>query len=234
MRGKRRIGLGRLRVPSVSPAPSPHAADATAGYVAICVYSEAAIVSKGLESCLHGAQPGWEVVARPATDAALAATIGSSHPRLVVAAAPFDESAVVQICASSDVPGLLLISPHGLARELQLLRLGAAGVLAVNLTEKELIRHVEDLVAGRTVVSTDALDRLSGRIDDPPPPLSKREGEIVHLVALGFTNREIAEQLFLAPSTVKTYVARTCTKLGVGNRRALLRFALDAGMNPRV
>jgi two-component system response regulator NreC len=62
--------------------------------------------------------------------------------------------------------------------------------------------------------------------------LSPREKEVLRLVALGYTNREIAEQLFLSVRTVETYRARLMEKLGLKSRGELVRYALRKGIRP--
>jgi len=60
--------------------------------------------------------------------------------------------------------------------------------------------------------------------------LSQREKEVLRLVALGYTNRQIAHQLFLSVKTVETYRARLMTKLNLKSRSALVRYALRKGL----
>ena len=60
--------------------------------------------------------------------------------------------------------------------------------------------------------------------------LSPREAEVFRLVALGYRNTEIAEELFISVKTVETYKARMMSKLGLGTRAALVRLALELGL----
>ena len=60
--------------------------------------------------------------------------------------------------------------------------------------------------------------------------LSQREREVLRLVALGYTNRQIADQLFLSIKTVETYRARVMEKLDLKSRSALVRYALQRGL----
>jgi DNA-binding NarL/FixJ family response regulator len=63
-----------------------------------------------------------------------------------------------------------------------------------------------------------------------PVGLSAREVEVLGLVAAGLSNAEIAALLSLSPRTVKAHVANIFGKLGVANRAAATRFALDHGL----
>jgi DNA-binding NarL/FixJ family response regulator len=60
--------------------------------------------------------------------------------------------------------------------------------------------------------------------------LSEREQEVVRYTAMGFSSRETAGQLHLSPKTVETYRQRVYEKLGIGQRKDLVRFALAAGI----
>ena len=61
--------------------------------------------------------------------------------------------------------------------------------------------------------------------------LSKREREVLHLLAQGHSNRAIADQLFIAEATVKVHVTAIFTKLGVDSRSAATAFAIRNGLS---
>ncbi len=79
------------------------------------------------------------------------------------------------------------------------------------------------LLSQRVTGTRDARDVL-------PAGLTEREVEVLRLLATGLTNREIAAQLFLSPFTVKRHVSNILTKLGVTNRAAATRSAVDHGL----
>jgi DNA-binding CsgD family transcriptional regulator len=60
--------------------------------------------------------------------------------------------------------------------------------------------------------------------------LSRREAEVLRLVAAGLSNAEVAERLFLSPRTVDAHLRRIYPKLGVAGRAAAVRFAVDHGL----
>jgi two-component system response regulator NreC len=60
--------------------------------------------------------------------------------------------------------------------------------------------------------------------------LSQREGQVLRLLALGYTNRQIAERLYLSTRTVETYRARIMEKLNLKTRVALVRYAMEKGL----
>lgn len=143
----------------------------------------------------------------------------------------------------SEVPVLVLTTFDDDELVLRALRAGAKGYLLKDVALEELVGAICALAAGETLVQSTLTDRLlsgigSGTSPEPddfahlptPEPLTPRETEILRLLANGFTNREIAEALFLAEGTVKNHISTVLAKLGVKDRtRAVLR-ALHLGL----
>ena len=100
-------------------------------------------------------------------------------------------------------------------------RIGVSGVVLKSRSAGDLVDAIERVAGGERI----GLDLVSrGREQLLPPELSMREREVLALVALGMSNREIAAELYLSVDTVKTYVRRLFSKLGVSNRtQAALR-----------
>ena len=97
--------------------------------------------------------------------------------------------------------------------------------------EAELVEAIRRAAAGDTYLNP----RLGARVAAEPPPglpdgLSEREVEVLRLIALGHTNGEIAEQLYLSVRTVETHRAHIQQKLRLGTRSELVRYALDHGL----
>jgi DNA-binding NarL/FixJ family response regulator len=86
---------------------------------------------------------------------------------------------------------------------------------------------------GETVLSPSVATRLVARMREPSPgSLSRREVEVLALVAKGLTNAEIGKRPFISETTVKTHLIRIFGKLGVGDRTAAVTTALDRGLLP--
>jgi len=108
---------------------------------------------------------------------------------------------------------------------------GADGYLSKEVGSKELVDAIRNVMVGDRVFSRSILDLLQGKAaetkdGEPPISLTKREEEIVGLVAKGLTSQDIAKKLFISPRTVETHRARIMDKLGVNNAAGLVRFAL--------
>jgi DNA-binding NarL/FixJ family response regulator len=94
-------------------------------------------------------------------------------------------------------------------------RIGVSGVVLKSRGGGDLVDVLERVANGERV-GIDVVSR--GREHCSPPDLSMREHEVLALVALGMSNREVADELYLSVDTVKTYVRRLFSKLGVNNR----------------
>jgi two-component system response regulator DesR len=105
---------------------------------------------------------------------------------------------------------------------------GAYGFVSTAVTARELLRDVRAAAAGLIVWPEPEPDGA----DPARPALSRREREIVELVAEGETNREIAARLFLSPYTVKQHTTAVYRKLGVRNRTEAAQRARRLGLIP--
>jgi DNA-binding NarL/FixJ family response regulator len=118
----------------------------------------------------------------------------------------------------------------------QVLRSGGAGYVLKQAADKELLSAIRTVHNGGTYLHPAHAQAL---LNDPAPAatptgddkglaqLSEREQETLKLIALGYSNKEIAEKLFLSVKTVETYKARIMEKLELTTRAALVRFALQ-------
>jgi DNA-binding NarL/FixJ family response regulator len=121
------------------------------------------------------------------------------------------------------------------------LRAGASGFLLKGGEPRELLAAIRLVAAGDALLAPSVTRRLieayisQPESTAPPTPrgldeLSARELEVLRLVALGNTNREIADALYLSPLTVKTHVSRILTKLRARDRVQLVVIAHQSGL----
>ncbi len=118
------------------------------------------------------------------------------------------------------------------------LRLGAVGYVVKSAADQELLAAIRAVVRGDVYIHpsmTRALLEDLVSVHQPPTydpwdNLSEREQQVIRRVALGYTNREIAEQLHLSVKTVETYRARAMEKLGLKTRAQLVQYAARRGL----
>lgn len=107
---------------------------------------------------------------------------------------------------------------------------GATGFLLKDAGREELFRAVEAAARGETVLSPSVTARLMARARRPVQPVpTRREIEVLELIAAGCTNREVARRLFISEATVKTHLLHVYEKLGVSDRTAAVATALSRG-----
>ncbi|MBB2743160.1 UNVERIFIED_ORG: DNA-binding NarL/FixJ family response regulator [Microbispora rosea subsp. rosea] len=108
---------------------------------------------------------------------------------------------------------------------------GAAGYLLKDTSRADLLAAIVSAARGETVLSPSVATRLVTRMRAPvTETLSRRETEVLALVARGLTNAEIGKALFISETTVKTHLLRVFTKLGVSDRTAAATTALARGL----
>lgn len=121
----------------------------------------------------------------------------------------------------------------------QVLRSGGAGYVLKHAADKELLSAIRTVYSGGTFLhphhaqalladpNTTAANTQATDNNKILSQLSDREQETLKLIALGYSNKEIAEKLYLSVKTVETYKARIMEKLELTTRAALVRFALQ-------
>jgi two-component system response regulator NreC len=108
---------------------------------------------------------------------------------------------------------------------------GAAGYLPKRASDSELVAAIKHVVGGRDYVDPELGAKLVVAQGSPGlEALSERERDIVHLLALGHTNKEIGQRLYISVRTVDTHRAHVMNKLDLETRAELVMFALANGV----
>ncbi|MHB8625135.1 MAG: response regulator [Aggregatilineales bacterium] len=118
------------------------------------------------------------------------------------------------------------------------MRSGARGYILKDTEKEDILRAIRAVGGGEAIFSPAIATRLIDFFASPQPAipreifptLTDREREILHLIAQGRTNPEIAQQLFLSLKTVSNYVSNVFSKLQVADRAQAIIRARDAGM----
>ena len=115
---------------------------------------------------------------------------------------------------------------------------GAAGYVLKEAADTDLVTAVREVATGgryvhptlgALIVAAEAEERERAEQD----PLSDRERDVLHLLALGHTNQEISDKLFISVRTAETHRAHIMQKLRLSTRAELVRYALDQGLLER-
>jgi DNA-binding NarL/FixJ family response regulator len=145
------------------------------------------------------------------------------------------------VAAAKDPPRVLVLTTYDLDEYVfDALLAGASGFLLKDVAPEQLLAAIHVIAQGDSLLSPSVTRRLIESFvrdhpDTPQPPpgfdeLTARELEILGLIARGLSNAEIAEQLVVSGTTVKTHVARVLDKLGLRDRVQAVVLAYETGI----
>jgi two-component system, NarL family, response regulator NreC len=204
------------------------------GAVTIVLADDHPVVRSGLRMLLE-AEPDLQVVAEAGdVDAARRSVLGHKPTVLVLDLNMPGGSSLEAIPAMADISPdtsvvvLTMQEDPAFAREA--LRAGAKGYVLKQSAGAELVQAIRAAAGGGTWLNPELGARMAAAPPTPTGPpgdLTERELDVLRLIAVGHTNVEIAEQLYLSVRTVETHRAHIQQKLGMSSRAQLVRYALD-------
>jgi two-component system response regulator NreC len=192
------------------------------------------VIRAGLRAMLE-AQPDLRVIGEAADAAAAAKLVNDRRPQVLVldlqmpGAVPRED--IPRLRENAPVTAVVVLTMQNdprLARDL--LRAGAAGYVLKQAAERQLGEAIRACAAGGSFIDPELGGALAKLEADPLEGLSERELDLLRLVALGYTNREIGEQLFLSVRAIEVNRAKLFEKLGIESRPELVRFAIANGV----
>jgi len=218
---------------------------AVRGPIRVLLVDDQVLVRAGLRA-LVDAEPGMTVVGEAGDGDAALEVARREHPDVVlmdIRMPGTDGLAATQRISAdpdlADVHVVILTTFEEDDYVFEAIRGGAAGFLVKDTEPAELLRAVRTVVAGESLLSPRATRSLVEAYATHAKPsslapeldvLTERERQVMQLVAVGMTNAEIAEHLFVSPMTTKTHVSRAMIKLGARDRAQLVVFAYETGL----
>jgi two-component system, NarL family, response regulator NreC len=214
--------------PPVSASPEP---------ITTVIADDHAVVRNGLRNVLERAGGEFAVVAE-AHDVPTALTAVRTHrPHLLIIDVSMPGgssiSSLPELRQQYPDLSIVVLTMHedpGYARAA--LQSGAHSFVLKQAEPEELLRAFRVAADGGFYVDPRVGAQLAASEASTTVPLSDREREIVRQLALGYTNAQIAERLYLSERTVKTYRARAIAKLGLSTRAELTEYARAHGLVP--
>lgn len=104
---------------------------------------------------------------------------------------------------------------------------GASGYLLKNATQDELMEAITTVIKGKTYLAFDTAHTLRNDKEVSAPLITRREREVLALIADGMTNNEIAQKLFISNTTVETHRKNLLAKFAAKNTATLIRLAVQ-------
>ena len=193
------------------------------------------VVRQGLKT-LVDAQDDLDVVGEAGDVENAIRQVGYHSPDVVVMDVRLPDGTGVEACREirsrwPEVKVLMLTSYADEEALVSSIMAGASGYVLKRIDSSDLVDAVRRVGAGESLLDPNLTDRLFARIrgDEPDDPLlarlSPQERKILDLIAEGKTNRQIAEELFLAEKTVKNYVSNLLSKLEMSRRSEAAAYA---------
>lgn len=205
--------------------------------ISVLLVDDHGMVREGLKYYLE-TEPDIEVVGEAVDGRAAAELATRLKPDvilmdLIMAAADGVEGTGLCIEASPDSKVIILTSKPEDDLVLPAIRAGALSYLLKDVSAAELSKAIRDAAAGKPNLHPVAAARMLHEVgaakkdQDRLNKISPREMEVLQLIARGFGNREIGEQLFISEQTVKTHVTHLLEKLNLRDRTQLAIYALQ-------
>lgn len=204
------------------------------GKIGVVLADDHAVVRGALKALLEGHED-LEVVGEANDIASARTVVAEKSPRVLILDVNLPDGlavdAVPELREEAPETAIVLLT---MERDLTLARraldAGASGYVFKDSAHLELIEAVRAAADGDRHLAPAVAAGLKNDENDDRPALSPRETEVLKLMALGHTNREIGEQLSLSVRTVETHRAHIQQKLGLSSRPELTRYALAHGL----
>ncbi|MBX3001000.1 MAG: response regulator transcription factor [Caldilineaceae bacterium] len=207
----------------------------------ILIVDDHAILRSGLRLLIEN-QPNVEVVGEAESGVEALKKARALRPDLILLDLSMPDgdglSVIPQLRRELPSTRILILTMHDDASHLrQALDAGASGYVLKKAVDQELIMAIRAVRRGETYVHSAMTQKLLEALvhpqeaekSDPWKALSEREFEVMRLVALGYTNAEIAEEISVSVKTVESYRARGMEKLALESRAQLVQSALKYG-----
>ncbi|MFG2286684.1 response regulator [Streptomyces sp. NPDC048595] len=193
------------------------------------------VVRAGLRAVLE-TEPDFEVVADVATAEQAVELAAGRDVDVVLMDLQFGgrmlgSQATAAITARPDAPRVLVLTTYDTDVDiLAAIEAGATGYLLKDAPPEELAAAVRTAAAGKSALAPTIALRLMDRMRAPATALSRRETEVLQLVADGLSNAAISKRLFLSQATVKSHLVHIYAKLGVDSRTSAVAAATAQGL----
>lgn len=138
-------------------------------------------------------------------------------------------------CRHCTIPALMLTQESSSGVISRAMKAGASGYVLKTAGRDEFLQAIHAVAGGGEYISEGAKESLIARMTgrrslEDPSPLTRRELEILKLIASGNTSNEIAKQLFISSLTVETHRRNLLQKLNLKNIAGLVRYAIEHGL----
>jgi len=204
--------------------------------IKVLVVDDHSLVIEGISSLLES-EEGIEIIGSAVDGRKCLEFLEKNHTDVVILDINLPDISGLDLCKQlkNQIPNLKIIALSTFNQSTYINKMmanGADGYLLKNVGKTELTEAIKKVFNGQTVLSEEVakIVKISRTKLEATPILTKREVEVLKLVAEGLTNQQIGEKLFISIDTVDSHRKNLHTKLGVNNTALLVRFALENGL----
>lgn len=196
--------------------------------ISVFLLDDHEVVRRGVRDLLESADD-LEVVGEASTAEQALQRVPAISPDVAILDVRLPDGNGIEVCRDlrsilPDLRCLMLTSFNDDEALFDAIMAGAAGYVLKEVRGADLIDSVRRVAAGQSLLDPRVTARVLERLRNPPPDdertanLTQQERRILTLLADGLTNRQIADEMFLAEKTVKNYVSNMLAKLGMHRR----------------
>ncbi len=210
-------------------------------WIKVAVYAESPMVREGLRALMES-QPQLEVIGMASSFSSLVKLLNYQQPEVILldwnsaAEEAFGEQILGDDSKLDMLTVVILVDEENSDWLVEKLRSGVCSVLPNSATVEEIVAAVEAAATGLVVLHPEVVDTLLSRYSTAPLPtsplqaLTPREMEILSMLALGLSNKNIAKQLQISEHTVKFHISSVFTKLNASSRTEAVALGARLGL----
>jgi DNA-binding NarL/FixJ family response regulator len=197
--------------------------------VRIFITDDHYMIVEGIRSLLqHDADVEW--MGHAMTAQSCLAFLATNRPDIILMDINLPDKSGIELCAEvkSKYPEIHVIGLSSFNQQSFIQKMidnGASGYVLKNATKEELKEAIEAVMSGERFLSGEAASTMKKNENARIPVLTRREKEVLALIAEGLTNHEIGEKLFISTTTVDTHRKNLLTKFEAKNTATLIRMA---------
>ncbi len=189
------------------------------------------MVIEGIKAMLQE-EAGIEMLGHAYNAAACQTYLQHHQPDVILMDINLGDMSGIDLCklVTEQYPAVRIIglsSYNQLSFITKMLSNGAMGYVLKNATKQEILAAIDTVLQGKQYLSLEASEMMKNAPTDDLPVLTRREAEVLKLIADGLTNAEMAAQLFVSPTTIDTHRKHLLEKFNARNTAILIRRAID-------
>jgi two-component system, NarL family, response regulator DevR len=203
----------------------------------IMIVDDHEVVRLGMRAAFE-AEPDLAVVGEASNGAEALAKMPVLDPELILMDVRMEKMDGIEACREikSRYPDVIILMITSYTDEdavISSILAGASGYLLKHLSRAELLRSIRRASSGQSLIDAEATKRAMEHLTQMPgSELTDREREVLALVARGYTNKQIADKLYVSEKTARNHVSHILEKLGLSRRSEAAVFAVEHKLVP--